>query len=76
MKPRKTRQELVELVRSEIASILGFNWGFPASIEAHPPDEQGRTWDLVGVVSTSVHRKAIDKVRHIYDFLPTVSPEQ
>jgi hypothetical protein len=41
MKRRKVRQELVDLVRSEITSILGFDWGFPASIEAHPPDEQG-----------------------------------
>ena len=76
MKDRRTRAELIALVRSEISALLGFHWAFPAGIRTHPPDEHGRNWDLDGPVWTSVHRKAIDTVRDNYDFLPTVSPSE
>ena len=74
MKDRKTRAELIALVRSELSALLGFQWAFPVSIRPHPADEQGRNWDPEGPVWTPVHRKAIDTVRGSYDFRPTVSP--
>ena len=76
MKDKRTRAELIALVRSELSALLGFQWAFAASIRMHPPDGHGRNWDLEGPVWTSLHRNAIDTVRDNYDFCVTVNPSE
>ncbi|HEY4066315.1 MAG TPA: hypothetical protein VGM74_05410 [Burkholderiaceae bacterium] len=68
-KPAKRMKEVSALV-AEALNALGELRVMPPLVERHIRDGMGRNWDVIVPARTMAHRRAIDRVRDLYDLAP------
>jgi hypothetical protein len=67
IKQTKGKKELAILVSDAIEAAVKTARPMPPFIEGHIRDGMGRNWDVSVPAPTPAHRKAIDRVRDLYD---------
>jgi hypothetical protein len=66
-KPAKSKKQIAGLLAEELNAVGGGLRAMPPLIDGHIRDGMGRNWDVVVPARTMAHRKAIDRLRDLYD---------
>jgi hypothetical protein len=66
-KPMKSKKQIAALLAAELNAIGNGLRAMPPLIDGHIRDGMGRNWDVVVPARTPAHRKAVDRIRDLYD---------